>query len=73
MEVGKLQLNLLKTEKIYKFEEFITFIRRGYSMAELLNSGAKYSKEGISYITNSNISKGFLDTIIEYSLFLEVK
>lgn len=29
-------------------------------MAELLNSGAKYSKEGISYITNSNISKGFL-------------
>lgn len=56
-----LQLNLLKTEKIYKFEEFITFIRRGYSMAELLNSGAKYSKEGISYITNSNISKGFLD------------
>lgn len=30
-------------------------------MTELLNSGAKYSKEGISYITNSNISKGFLD------------
>lgn len=56
-----LQLNLLKTEKNYKFEEFITFIRRGYSMAELLNSGAKYSKEGISYITNSNISKGFLE------------
>lgn len=55
-----LQLNLLKTEKKYKFEEFITFIRRGYSMTELLNSGAKYSKEGISYITNSNISKGFL-------------
>lgn len=56
-----LQLNLLKTEKIYKFEEFITFIRRGYSMAELLNSGLKYSKEGISYITNSNISRGYLD------------
>lgn len=56
-----LQLNLLKTEKFYKFEEFITLIRRGYSMAELLNSGAKYSKEGISYITNSNISRGFLD------------
>lgn len=56
-----LQLNFLKTEKKYKFEEFITFIRRGYSMTELLNSGAKYSKEGISYITNSNISKGFLD------------
>lgn len=56
-----LQLNLLKTEKIYKFEEFITLIRRGYSMAELLNSGLKYSKEGISYITNSNISRGFLD------------
>lgn len=56
-----LQLNLLKAEKNYKFEEFITLIRRGYSMTELLNSGAKYSKEGISYITNSNISKGFLE------------
>lgn len=56
-----LKLKSLKTEKIYKFEEFITFIRRGYSMAELLNMGSKYSNDGISYITNSNISKGFLD------------
>ena len=56
-----LKLKSLKTEKIYKFEEFITFIRRGYSMAELLNMGLKYSNDGISYITNSNISKGFLD------------
>lgn len=56
-----LKLKSLKTEKIYKFEEFITFIRRGYSMAELLNIGLKYSNDGISYITNSNISKGFLD------------
>ena len=55
------KLKSLKTEKIYKFEEFITFIRRGYSMAELLNMGLKYSNDGISYITNSNISKGFLD------------
>lgn len=56
-----LELKSLKTEKIYKFEEFITFIRRDYSMAELLNMGLKYSNDGISYITNSNISKGFLD------------
>lgn len=56
-----LKLKSLKTEKIYKFEEFITFIRRGYSMAELLNMGLKYSNDGIPYITNSNISKGFLD------------
>lgn len=55
------KLKSSKTEKIYKFEEFITFIRRGYSMAELLNMGLKYSNDGISYITNSNISKGFLD------------
>ncbi|WP_040398167.1 hypothetical protein [Anaerococcus senegalensis] len=56
-----LKLKSLKTEKIYKLEEFITFIRRGYSMAELLNMGLKYSNDGIPYITNSNISKGFLD------------
>lgn len=55
------KLKSSKTEKIYKFEEFITFIRRGYSMAELLNMGLKYSNDGIPYITNSNISKGFLD------------
>lgn len=62
--VGKYSLaelnNIKDGSKIYRLKDFIIQARRGYSVAELLNLGLIYDRKGFSYVSNSNIGKGFV-------------
>lgn len=62
--VGKYSLaelnNIKDGSKIYRLKDFIIQARRGYSVAELLNLGLIYDCKGFSYVSNSNIGKGFV-------------
>lgn len=52
-----LAINKLHYHKLY---EFIKESRRGYAVNDILNSGLAYANDGIAYISNANISKGFV-------------
>ena len=62
------ELNIIKdNSRIYRLKDFIVQARRGYSVAELLNLGLSYDCDGFSYLSNSNIGKGFVSG--SYSTF----
>lgn len=52
--------NIKDNSRIYRLKDFIIQARRGYSVAELLNLGLMYDCEGLSYVSNANIGKGFV-------------
>lgn len=55
------EINIIKDNtRIYMLKDFIVQARRGYSVSELLNLGLSYDCDGFSYLSNSNIAKGFV-------------